>query len=301
MKPLLSYYGGKQRMIPHILPILERIPHTVYGEPFCGGSALLFAKPKKQFSDNSHYREFINDTSDLLINFYRVAVKHPEDLHLELQATLYSQSDYLRAIAICKDPDSYTDLQKAWAYFVNVNCSFAKKLNAGWGTSVIGQNSAATWSNKLLNLSDALDRIRDVHISCEDAIRCIERWDSPQTLLYVDPPYPGSHQGHYEGYTTNDWERLCDTLDNCQSSYVLSNYPQQKEPQTAQERLEIKTVCSASGQGKTGKNRDKSIKSQGLGVRERVEVIWVCDRSHKMRSDLGFSRFQQGSLLELLK
>lgn len=78
MKPLLSYYGGKQRLVSKILPYIEAIPHTLYAEPFCGGAALLFAKPKRIVTNTDFYREAINDINKLVTNFYRVAIKNPK-------------------------------------------------------------------------------------------------------------------------------------------------------------------------------------------------------------------------------
>lgn len=298
MKPLISYYGGKQRIASRIVEEINKIPHAVYGEPFCGGAAVLFAKPKRWVSNNHDYREFINDTSDLLINLYRVAIEQRDALELKIKATLYSQSEYRRAMGICKNPTQYDELTQAWAYYVNIQQGFANKLNAGWGTGVYGKNLSATWANALRKLSEMLDRISGVHICNEDALRCIERWDSPQTLIYVDPPYPETDQGHYSGYTLEDWQRLCNLLDRSQCSYILSNYPQAIEPESAQQRIEIKAIVSASGQGKVGKNRDKSRKASTdeLGKRERTEVLWVCDRSSQMRKELSFVRYLQPDL-----
>lgn len=272
MKPLISYYGGKQRVASKILLYFPK--HIVYVEPFAGGAALLFAKPKPVVSNNQNYKEVLNDKNDLLINMYRVAIERREELELKIQATLCSQSDYRKAIEITKNPDDYDDLTKAWAFYVNINQSFAKHLNAGWGTSVIGSNQSAVWHNKTLALPKILDRIKDIHVSCEDAIRCIQRWDSPQTLFYCDPPYPNTTQGHYKGYTLDDFKLLCDTLDNIQGSYVLSNYHQEIEPQSAQEKIEIESVMSASNGRKVRENN------------KRTEVLWICDRSHNVRNDL---------------
>lgn len=282
MKPAFSYYGGKQRIASRILPHIEAIPHTVYVEPFAGGATLLFAKERRNVSNNGHYREVINDTNDLVINFYRVAQEQKEALSTKIQATLYSQSDYQRAKIICQNPDGYTDLERAWAFYVNINQSFARQLNAGWGTGVKSQNSAASWANRVRNLEEKLDRIKDVHVSSEDALRCIERWDSPQTLFYLDPPYPNTNQGHYDGYSLTDWQRLCDCLDNIAGSYVLSNYPQDVQPKSHQQRVELQAICSASGKGKVGKSnheRGVTASTESLGDRKRTEVLWICDRS----------------------
>ncbi|HEU0226617.1 MAG TPA: DNA adenine methylase [Arachidicoccus soli] len=45
MKTPISYYGGKQSMLKHILPLIPE--HTVYVEPFFGGGAVFRAKEPK--------------------------------------------------------------------------------------------------------------------------------------------------------------------------------------------------------------------------------------------------------------
>ena len=276
MKPLISYYGGKQRIASKIFPYFPK--HTVYVEPFAGGAALLFAKPNPVVSNFNHYKEVLNDKNDLLINLYRVAIEKPKELELKIQATLYSQSDHREAKKITKNPTDYDDVTKAWAFYVNINQGFSKTLNRGWSTTVYTDNQASTWHNKKLRLPEILDRLKNVHISCEDAIRCIKRWDSPQSLFYCDPPYPNAEQGHYSGYSIDDFKLLCDTLDNIQGSYVLSNYPQNIEPQSAQQRIEIKAIMSAS----LNRQVDK----------KRTEVLWVCDRSDNIKEIIDNSLLQ---------
>ncbi|MGI0496138.1 DNA adenine methylase [Limnospira platensis] len=118
-----------------------------------------------------------------------------------------------------------------------------------------------TFIAKKARLSEALERLEKVRISCEDAIKCIERWDSPDTLFYCDPPYPGSTQGHYSGYTIKDWTKLCHTLDCITGNYIVSNYHQMIEPQSFTQKIEINTVMSAS--------HKKDVK------KKRTEVLWV--------------------------
>ena len=286
MQPLISYYGGKIRIASKIVGYINKIPHTVYVEPFCGGAAVLFAKPRRLITNGHHYREVINDTSDILISLYRCAIECPDELALKLEATLYSQSDYARARLICKNPKDYTPLEIAWAYFVNANCSFANKLNAGWGTQVKSQNTAHTWQNRITSLKEKLDRLQSVYVSCEDALKCIDRWDSSHSLIYCDPPYPGTDQGHYEGYATDDWIALCDKLDSIQGSYILSNYPQEYEPKSAQQRNEISAAMSASGKGKVRADRSKIATQEQLEDRERTEVLWICNRGKSDRADI---------------
>ncbi len=256
-------------------------------------------------SNQDHYRVAINDKSELLINLYRYARDNPEDFFRMVDGTPYSQSEHREARCICNNPAGHSDARKAWAYYVNIQMSFSNTLNRGWKTSVFSRNPSSTWQSQTRRIPSILQRFKNVHIGCEDALRFIERWDSPQTLHYLDPPYPGANQGHYGGYTIDDWEKLCGLLDTIQGSYVLSNYPQQIEPQSAQQRIEINAVTSASGNGQVGKNRDKSraATADEMGDRQRIEVLWVCDRRANMRSDLQktLTQQQQGSLLDMLE
>jgi DNA adenine methylase len=189
--------------------------------------------------------EVLNDTSDNLINLYRVAKKHSAALLSEIDATLYSQSDYKTSVKILKNPTEYTELERAWAYWVNIQQSFAKTVGTGWGTAVKGKNSASSYDNHKKRLPEILNRLNDVHISCEDALRCIDRWDSPQTLFYCDPPYINTCMGHYKGYTIDDYQALIDKLDNIKGNYILSNYPQEITPKSCTETIEIKSAMSA--------------------------------------------------------
>ncbi len=245
VKPLISYYGGKQRIASRIVEHIRQIPHTVYVEPFAGGLAVLYAKGLPSVTNSHDYSEVINDHDERLITLYRVARQQPELLQQWLELTPYSQAEYRTAIEWLRNPEQHTEIELAWAYFVNINCSFANGLDKGWAASVTSRNQAATWTQRIARLPDAMARLQNVHIGCEDAIRFIERWDSPHTLVYADPPYPNTSQGHYDGYPMDDLARLCNALDNCQSSYILSNYPQSIEPQSAQQRIEINAVMSA--------------------------------------------------------
>ena len=64
MKTPISYYGGKQTLLKHILPLIPE--HALYTEAFCGGCAVLFAKEPAKC-------EVINDINTELVNFNQVA------------------------------------------------------------------------------------------------------------------------------------------------------------------------------------------------------------------------------------
>jgi DNA adenine methylase len=202
------------------VPLIPK--HTVYVEPFAGGLAILFAKPTPKITSTEHYREVINDKDAHLINFYRQLRDHGDELIRLIELTPYSELEY----ELSKDLGIDDDMERARRYFVNISQSFASKLNGGWGRGKFGRNLAVTYQLRVDNLHAVLNRLKGVHMACDDAIKVIKDWDSPQTLFYCDPPYPNTHMGHYKGYTIQDYDLLITTLNQCEGSFILSNYAQ---------------------------------------------------------------------------
>jgi len=219
MKPPFRYYGGKQKLAHHIIPLIP--VHTVYVEPFCGGASLLFMKPLPDVS-NDHYKEVINDTNKHVVNFFRVLRDRElgPELVRQLLMTPYSESEH----KLSKELDIDEPIEAARRFFVNINQSFSGTLCNGWSRAMLSGNHPYTWRNKTSRLHEYIERLSRVYISCQDALDCIKTWDSPQTFFYCDPPYPGSHQGHYSGYTVEDFQKLIEVLDGVEGSFLLSCY-----------------------------------------------------------------------------
>lgn len=272
MRPLISYYGGKQRLASKIVPLLP--PHTVYVEPFAGGASVLFAKGKPPVTNHHHYREVINDTLGNLVTLYRVAKLQPDALFAQIDATLFARSEYDRAVSIYKEPDGHDDVTVAWATYVAVMQAFANVPGGGWAMQVKAQNNAETWQNRMTRLPEQLDRLKDIYVEQDDALNVIKRWDSPQTVFYCDPPYPDTTQGHYSGYTQDDFDALLETLGNCKGSFVLSCYPNDAVP-NEWKRVDFTARMSASN----GRSRTEHKTT-------RTECVWVVDRSDTMPDDL---------------
>ena len=266
MKPPISYYGGKQRMCPNIVPLIPR--HTVYVEPFAGGAAVFFAKPWPKVSNTHHYREVLNDKDQRIINFYQQLRDNGQALCDKLQLTLYSEAEH----KLAKDLDCQDKLEAARRYYINSQQSFSNRLNGGWGRGVYARNLGATWANKVNRLPEYIDRMVSVHIACDDALKIIKQWDSPQTFFYCDPPYPHADQGHYAGYTIQDFQTLVDALKDVQGSFLLSNYDQPDVSIPVDwERFEFE--ATASSRKRVGYDRSRKM-DESEQNRKRIEVVW---------------------------
>ena len=259
MKPVLSYYGGKQTLAGRLVDLLP--PHTGYVEPFCGGASLLFAKPRS-LSDF----EVLNDLNDWIITLYRVMQDEATAARLNrmLQWTPYIHAEHRRAKDIlkqgCDDP-----VKTAWAVWVQCNMSFSNEIFAGWSFS-FGPRVPSKIQNKTYIFPQQVERLKHVYIESLDAIDLIQKWDRPGTLFYCDPPYPGADQGHYKGYTQAAFARLIACLSEIQGSFMLSCYHNEAVPKDWT-KVEIVTNCSAA--------RTKA----GGRLEPRTECIWIVDRS----------------------
>jgi DNA adenine methylase len=265
VKPVISYYGGKQRMAHNLIPLIPR--HTVYVEPFCGGATILFAKPWPKVTNADHYREVINDHDKRLMNFYQQLMNNGDELVRRIQLTTYSEA----AHQIAKELEHADPIEAARRYYVNVQQSFSNVIGMGWGRGVFGRNLAATWAKKIAELPAYIDRMTSVHVACDDALKIINKWDSPQTFFYCDPPYPGTFCGNYKGYTLDNFRELVSALDNCQGSFLLSNYDQPIEMPADWERFEFD--AKVTSRRRVGYDRSKKADESDQN-RQRTEVVW---------------------------
>lgn len=262
MKPPFGYYGGKQRMVNKLIPLIPK--HTVYAEPFGGSGTLLFAKPWPKVTNTHHYREIWNDKNELVYNFFHQLRTNGEKLCEQIELTPQSELEH----KISKDFNC-DELEKARRFFVNINQSFANNLRGGWGRGVFSANLGAKWASKI-NLIKYLDRISAISFACTDALKFIDQFDSPQTFFYVDPPYPGTDQGHYAGYTEEDFEQLVDKLKNIQGSFLLSCYGNGRCDKIF-ERFEFDAVCTSKARVGYDRTQKKDESEQN---RKRTEVVY---------------------------
>ena len=221
-----------------------------------------------------HYREVINDTSEDLVNFYRVMQTRFDELKHMIGNTLFSESELKRSLKILNEKSKDNLLLRAWAYYVASQQSFNAQVGRGWRRHVFGVNLGAKHDFKIQNFYKYRNRLMSVSVSCTDAITCIKQWDSPQTFFYCDPPYPGAFQGHYKGYTQNDFDLLIKTLSNCNGSAIVSCYNQDINDENWM-KINLDAICSASNVGKIKNSKLKKANKKELGNRERIEVLLI--------------------------
>ncbi len=216
IKTPISYYGGKQSMLKHILPIIPH--HRIYVEPFFGGGAVFFGKEPSEV-------EIINDYNANVVNFYYQLKTNFKELKMMIDATAYSRDIYKRAMVVYDNPFIFRPIVRAWAFWVGTIQGFSNKIGS-WRSSTVTNKEVKCVSNKKLNFTESLsDRLNIVQIENKDAIKLIQQFDSEDTFFYLDPPYVNSNQGHYGGYTQEHFNILLDSLVGIKGKFLLSSYP----------------------------------------------------------------------------
>lgn len=217
MKTPISYYGGKQTMLKHILPLIPT--HKIYTEAFCGGAAVLFAKMPTE-------AEVINDLNGDLINFYWMAKVYYPELKVEIDKTLHSRDMHAHAVHILNYHQFFTPAQRAWAVWALCKMSFASMLDGTFGYDFSG-GMPKKLSNAKDEFTDQLShRLKSVTIENRDALEVIACYDSPEAFHFVDPPYINSDCGHYEGcFNEKNMEDLLKLLESVKGKFMLTMFP----------------------------------------------------------------------------
>lgn len=210
----ISYYGGKQTMLPYILPLIP--PHKVYTEAFFGGGAVFWAKGKAQV-------EVINDFNANVYTFYKVLQSNFTALKALIESSIISREAYKSALVIYHSPFAFSEVHRAWAFWYTTNCGFSCQVG-NCRITTNGKN-AICLHNKVDTFTEVYsERLRGVQIENNDATEVIALRDTPDTFHYVDPPYVGAKQGHYGGYEQEHFNELLATLATLKGKFLLSSY-----------------------------------------------------------------------------
>lgn len=219
-RPALRYYGGKFRLASWIIQHFSE--HSCYCEPYGGAMSVLLQKPLADL-------EVYNDLDDLVVNFFRVLRKRPDDLIRALVLTPYAREEQRQAFEPCND-----ELEQARRFYVASWQSFggSTRQSTGWRYQ-LGKNNRSSsvlddW-NHIDHLQDIIWRLKQVQIEHDEATSVIARFDSPDTLFYVDPPYPLGTRSRGACYrhemSDEQHQELSQVLHRAKGMIVLSGYP----------------------------------------------------------------------------
>lgn len=248
VNPVAPYLGGKRNLSRRLCALIATIPHRTFVDVCVGMGGVFLRRTSRPPV------EVINDISTDVTTLFRVARKHYEPLIEELSHMLSSRDEFERQRRV--DPTTLTDIERAARFLVLQRLSFGGKVTGrtfGVDHRSPGRLNLPKLRGDLRALRDRLERVTIERLPYADVIR---RYDSPQTLFYIDPPYWDCENDYGEGvFARADFERLANQLTGISGQFVLSinGTPGAREVfgQFAIEEVETTyTIGTAGGGGK---------------------------------------------------
>ncbi|MBA3824525.1 MAG: DNA adenine methylase [Ktedonobacterales bacterium] len=270
LKAPAPYFGGKQKLVQHLLPLVPR--HEVYVELFGGMASLLFAKDPAEL-------EVYNDLDSALVNFFRV-LRHRGDcaeLVRMLDLSPYSKEEYLDARLHWNDTDD--PIEKAHRFYIAAYQAFSGHFGrSGWKLVTKGgeHNPAHSFRSAIEMFSLFSQRIRHVQIDHDTFARIIRAYDAEDVFFYADPPYVAETRkdGFYRHeMSMGQHAELLHLLTTCKGKVILSGYdhPLYREALGDWQLIQVATFAQSAGKTrKTGLKGTGAMKDQA-----RTECIWV--------------------------
>lgn len=280
MKPLIPYYGSKERLAPWIVSLLP--PHRVYVEPFFGAGAVLFAKPPSP-------QEIVNDLDRNVVTFFRVLRERPAELERVCRLTPYARDEH--AAADLTDPD-LDDLERARRFWVRVTQGFNACTTTGsWAHSATtGPNQPVRTLNRLQRLEAAAARLAPVLVERAGALDVIAKYaTTPDTVVYADPPYLIGTRRRGDRQRGNDYaldtsteadhRALAAQLHATPATVLLSGYPSALYDDLYGDWHRVEQTVTRSTSNRTGRMGTPGTEviwsNRALVTQGALDLAWV--------------------------
>jgi DNA adenine methylase len=209
--------------------IIEHFPeHYSYVEPFGGGASVLLRKPASQL-------EVYNDIDGDVVNFFRVLREKPDELVKVIELTPFAREEY--EISWERTDD---EVERARRLYIKTKQGYGSHTNkkSGWRwekTKKSGRTAIGGWNKPLNHLLEHARRLRECQIDNDNYLVVIDRYDTPDTLFYLDPPYVESTLKSKHAYqfslTDEQHEELLTKIKKISGMVIISmlNHPMYNE------------------------------------------------------------------------
>jgi len=223
----IRWYGGKYSHLDWLLPLLPACQH--FCEPFGGSAAVLLNRTPSNL-------ETYNDIDGDLVNFFRFLRDKTDEFIEKIVFTPFSREEFIKAYEMRGRTD-IPDIERARLFFIRaeqVRLGLAQTSTAGrwaWCRLDSRRNMSASvsrWLNRIDALWAVAERLRRVQIENRNALEVIQQYDTPETLFYLDPPYPHDSRSDVRAYayemTDKDHEELAQLLHSIKGKAAISGY-----------------------------------------------------------------------------
>jgi DNA adenine methylase len=229
-KTPLRYPGGKQRLAPFILELLEAndLVGGHYVEPYAGGAGVAM----DLLIDGHVSCVHLNDSSYPIYAFWKSVKSFPEELCRLISRTPLSVEQWQKQRLIVQSPDEHDVLTVGFATFYLNRCNRSGVLTGG---VIGGLTQKGEWKidarfprAELIARVEAIARqSKSIRLRNWDAEKFIRQYIPKlpmNTLVYCDPPYyERSSRLYLDKYSDDDHARVAKLIQsNLNHSWIVS-------------------------------------------------------------------------------
>lgn len=215
ISPVAPWLGGKRNLAKRITAILDAVPHATYAEPFVGMGGIFL---RRSFRPKA---EVINDFSQDVSNLFRILQRHYPQFLEVLRFQLTTRTEFERLTQTRSE--TLTDLERAARFLYLQRTAFGGKVK---GQSFgVAKDRPARFNLTSLEpmLEDLHSRLSGVVIECLDYSAFVTRYDGPETLFYLDPPYWGCEDDYGKAiFERSDFQRMAQQLAGIRGRFLMS-------------------------------------------------------------------------------
>lgn len=258
-----SWYGGKNSHLTWLLPVINETPHVSYVESFGGSAAVLLNK-------NPSLIETYNDIYSDVVHFFKTLRTRKEELITAIQLTSFSREEFSNA---CLNP-SDDELERARQFFIKarqVRSGLVSCASPGrWGYVKTESRrkmamSVSRWLTGIDTLDEVCERLKLVQIENLDGLDLIQRYDTPDCLHYIDPPYTMNERSGGVGYAHefDKHQELLDLIKTLKGKVIISGYDN-----------ELYNLALKDWNKHYQKEKSTAAAAQSKKNKIRQEIIW---------------------------
>jgi len=207
--------GGKYYALNKLRQFWERFEHDEYREPFFGGGAVYWAKPKVKFN-------WLNDIDKGLIRTLKY-IKDSQNRANLLKLFEDEQEATKEKYSEIKKIEPKNELEFVYKYYYLNRTSFSGKMkNPSWGYRPKRSLPPNRWKERIVPCGEKLSDIKLTSLDFEEVM--VAEAEGSRVLVFLDPPYYCSRQeSHYSfSFKQKDHERLANICKRTPYNFFLT-------------------------------------------------------------------------------
>ncbi len=202
----MPYYGGKTHFLPKIQGYVSAASPKTFIDVF-GGRGVVLANIKLPSGTAKVY----NDINEKLVNLFRVLQTKPEELKERCKYAVASKALFEQYGVMTGNK-----VEDAFRVWYRISFSFGAK-----GKTYNSSDRKYERILQMKGLDEIINEVKTWNIERLDFRELVQRYDSPTTFFYFDPPYYRRKEYEYN-FTDQDFVDLAATLRQVKGTYLLT-------------------------------------------------------------------------------